>query len=106
MVVIGLIILLGLISALFSAYEGNFKDITVEYVKISEISNGDVVELGRYPKKQISGIPLPKVLDDNTLKLLKHKGVKELWIYSKLPPYTPFILIGFVAMMLTYLVGM
>ena len=100
-----LLLVLGLISAIFSAYESHFKDITIEQIKLKDISNGDVVELDKYPKRQINGIDLPKVLDDKTLELLKDKHINKLWIYSKLPPYTPFILIGFVAMMIMCFIG-
>ena len=37
------------------------------------------------------------VIEEKELKILKKAKIKEVWIYSKLPPFLPFVLIGLLA---------
>jgi len=37
------------------------------------------------------------VIEEKELKILKKAKVKEVWIYSQLPPFLPFVLVGLLA---------
>ncbi len=94
----GLFILLGLMSSVFAVYEKHINEITLELIDINRVSNGDVIDLNKYPNNKINGIPVDKVIDDEKIDRLKQSGVKKLWIYTKLPPFTPFLVLGFIIM--------
>jgi len=39
---------------------------------------------------------LQRLLTQSELVRLKKLKIKELWVYTKLPPFLPFLLVGFI----------
>ena len=68
-----------------------------EKVLVSKLPpDGDVLakeKMGPLMKK----LKIGPVIEEKELKILKKAKVKEVWIYSQLPPFLPFVLVGLLA---------
>ena len=76
--------------------EAIYEGIT-EKIPVSKLPpDGDVLakeKMGPLMKK----LKIGPVIEEKELAILKKAKVKEVWIYSKLPPFLPFVLVGLLA---------
>ena len=89
--------LLLLSSIFFLVFRSAIYDAISEKILISKLlPDGDVLakeKMAPLMKK----LNIGPVIEEKELKILKKAKVKEVWIYSKLPPFLPFILLGLLA---------
>ncbi len=65
-----------------------------EEVPVEKLGEEDVIATELMPNTD----NLPRVVTEKTKAELKKKGIKKVWIYTKLPPFMPFILLSFIAL--------
>ena len=89
--------LLLLSSIFFLVFREAINEGITEKVLVSKLPpDGDVLakeKMAPLMKK----LKIGPVIEEKELAILKKAKVKEVWIYSKLPPFLPFVLIGLLA---------
>lgn len=83
-------------SMFFLVYKEDINKMLVKKVKLKDVEEEDVLALDFMDKKLIERYKLERVLTQKEIKRLKKLKIKELWIYKYLPPFLPFLLIGFI----------
>jgi Flp pilus assembly protein protease CpaA len=89
-----LIISVMLVSTLaFSAYKNAVMEEMSEEVALEKVEEGDFAALESMPALAAKH-SMRRLLDRGEIERLKKEGVKAVFVYSKLPPFLPFLLIG------------
>ncbi|MEK6981420.1 MAG: prepilin peptidase [Candidatus Micrarchaeota archaeon] len=95
-----IISVLVLASTFFLMYKKDITKALSEKIKLSKVEEEDVVVLEPYTKEELEKYKLPRVISYTELDRLKKLGLNELYIYTKLPPFLPFLLVGLLLSML------
>lgn len=75
----------------FSIYKKAINDSMTEEIRVSKLEEGDVLAL----EKMEAGQAFPsRLVTAQVIAKLKADGVENVWAYTKLPPFVPFILGG------------
>ncbi len=80
----------------FMLYKEDINKMLVEKVSLKKAEEEDVLALEFMSKKLVEKYKLQRLLTKEELSRLKKLKIKELWIYTHLPPFLPFLLVGFV----------
>lgn len=91
-----IISILVLASTFFLMYKKDITKALSEKVKLSKVEEEDVIVIESYTKEELSKYKLPRVAGEKELARLKKLGLSELYIYTKLPPFLPFLLVGLI----------
>ncbi|MBD3389772.1 hypothetical protein GF415_02335 [Candidatus Micrarchaeota archaeon] len=78
----------------FLVYKKSINEAIIEKVKVSSLSGEEDVLAKEKMKKLMEAQDIGPVLGKNEVSKLRKAGVKEVWIYSRLPPFLPFLLVG------------
>lgn len=78
----------------FLVYRKSINNAMMEKVKVSSLKGEEDVLAKEKMKKLMEEQGVGPVLGKKEVSCLKKAGVKEVWIYSGLPPFLPFLLIG------------
>ncbi|MBI5223455.1 hypothetical protein HY990_03460 [Candidatus Micrarchaeota archaeon] len=70
-----------------------------EELPVSQLEPEDVVAIELMNKDLMSKYKIPRVLKESDIKNLQDAKVGEVWVYTKLLPFLPFVLIGLVLSM-------
>ena len=71
-----------------------------EELPVSQLEAEDVLALEVMNKDMIQRYKLPRLLTKSEVERIKKTKVSELWVYTRLPPFIPFLLIGMVLSLL------
>lgn len=80
----------------FLTYKQDINKLLVEKVPLKKVEEEDVLAIEFMNKKFVEKYKPERVLTTKELKRLKKLKVKTLWIFTHLPPFLPFLLIGFI----------
>lgn len=91
------IILIGFfvfVSIYFSIFKDRFMKALIEELPLDKIECEDVIAIEYMDEKLVKKYSIPRVISEEDLKNLKGINIKKYPVYSKLPMFVPFILIG------------
>lgn len=77
-------------------FKESINKLLAEELPLSQLEQEDVLALELMNKDMIERYKLTRLVTKNELERLKKTKLTELWVYTKLPPFIPFILIGMV----------
>ncbi len=89
-----LIAFLVCVSIYFSIFKERFMRSLIEEIPLSKIENEDVIAIEYMDEKLVKKYNIPKVISEKDLKRLKNIKISKYPVYTKLPMFVPFILIG------------
>ncbi len=78
----------------FLVYRKSINEAMMEKVKVSSLEGEEDVLVNEKMKRIMEDRGIGPVLGKKEVSKLREAGVKEVWIYSRLPPFLPFLLIG------------
>ncbi len=90
------ITILFLASLLFLMFKEEINEELTEEVPLSQIQEEDVAALELMDKDFVEKFKIPRLLRKKDIERLKEEGVDALIIYTKLPPFVPFLLVGMI----------
>lgn len=80
-------------SILFMVYKEQVTEMMAGKIPLSKVDEEDVAVLELMPE-QAKKYGMKRLLDGKEIARLKKAGLKELYVYTGLPPFLPFILAG------------
>lgn len=80
----------------FLMFKQPLMDVLSEDVPVSELQPEDVIALEMMNKDLVERYKVPRLLTKEEIERLQESKVKEVRVYTKLPPFIPFILAGVV----------
>jgi Flp pilus assembly protein protease CpaA len=83
-----------LLSIFFMAYRQAINRMMAQKIALEKVEEGDVLALDFMDKDLVWRYKLQRLVTEDELKRLKALKIKELVVYTKLPPFLPFIFIG------------
>ncbi len=89
-----------LASVFFMMFKDSLNMLLAEELPISQVEPEDVVALEVMNKDQLERFKIPRVMNSAEIERLKSIKVGDIWIYTQLPPFLPFILAGMILAML------
>jgi len=78
----------------FMMYRESLIRLLSETLPVAQLEAEDVLALELMNKDMIERYKLPRVIKENDLERLKKSKIGEVTVYTKLPPFVPFILVG------------
>ncbi len=78
----------------FMMFKESLNSLLAEEMPVSQLEPEDVLALEVMNKDLIERYKLKRLLTKEEIARLKKSRVSEVWVYTKLPPFIPFILIG------------
>jgi Flp pilus assembly protein protease CpaA len=82
------------VSIYFSIFKNRLLNCLIEKIPLNKIEVEDVIAIEQMDKKLVEKYKIPKVITEKDLKRLKLSNIKLYPVYTKLPMFIPFILIG------------
>ncbi|MCC7552110.1 hypothetical protein KO317_00400 [Candidatus Micrarchaeota archaeon] len=82
------------VSIYFSIFKERFMKTLIEKIPLNKIENEDVIAIEYMNKKIVEKYNIPRVVSSSDLKRLKNAKISKYPVYTKLPMFVPFILIG------------
>lgn len=83
----------------FLMFRESLNQLLAEELPVSQLEPEDVVALEVMNKDMVERYHIPRVLNDAEIERLKKTKVESIWVFTKLPPFIPFILAGMVLSM-------
>ncbi|MBS3067535.1 hypothetical protein J4450_02435 [Candidatus Micrarchaeota archaeon] len=83
-------------SMFFIAYRNDVYKLQAQKIALSKAEQEDVLALELMDQDFVKKNKLQRLLTQSELVRLKKLKIKELWVYTKLPPFLPFLLVGFI----------
>jgi len=83
-------------SIFFVAYRNDIYRLQAEKIPLNKAEPEDVLALELIDSELARKYKLQRLLTRGELARLKKLKIKELWVYTKLPPFLPFLLVGFI----------
>ena len=81
----------------FLMFKESLNGILAEELPIAQVQPEDVIAVEVMNKDLVDRFKIPRLVTKAELDRLKKTGkVTELWVYTKLPPFLPFMLLGMV----------
>jgi hypothetical protein len=87
-------------SVFFMVFRDSLNQMLAEELPVSQLEPEDVLALEVMNKDMIERYKIPRLVTREALERLKKTKVGEVMVYTKLPPFIPFILAGMVLSML------
>jgi Flp pilus assembly protein protease CpaA len=84
----------------FLMYREDINLLLAERMSPAELTEEDVLALEMMDEKIVKKHELKRLATKDEIKRLKSLKVRELWVYSKLPPFLPFLLLGMILSLL------
>jgi Flp pilus assembly protein protease CpaA len=84
----------------FLMFRESLNMLLAEELPLAQVQPEDVLAMEIMNKDLIERYKIPRVITQAELDRLKMTKVTELWVYTKLPPFLPFILAGMVLALL------
>ncbi len=83
-------------SIFFVAYREDIYKLQAQKISLSRIESEDVLALELMDQELVKKYKLNRLVTQSELDRFKKLKIKELWVYTKLPPFLPFLLFGFI----------
>lgn len=80
----------------FMMFRESFNRLLAEELPVSQLQPEDVLALEVMNKDMIARYKIPRLVTRAEIDRLKKTKVTEVWVYTKLPPFIPFLLVGMV----------
>jgi Flp pilus assembly protein protease CpaA len=80
----------------FMMFRESLNLLLAEELPLAQIQPEDVLALEVMNKDMLERYKIPRVVTAGELERLKRTKVTDLWVYTKLPPFLPFIFAGMV----------
>lgn len=87
-------------SIFFMMFRDSLNGILAEEMPLSQVEPEDVLALEIMNKDMIERYKIPRLVTKAELERLKQTKITEVWVYTKLPPFVPFLLVGMILAML------
>jgi hypothetical protein len=84
----------------FLMYKDSVNRLLSEELPVAQLEPEDVLALEVMNKDMIERYKIPRLMTKEEIARLKKSRIKEVWVYTKLPPFVPFILAGMLLGML------
>jgi len=84
----------------FLMFKEDINLLLAERMSPAELEEEDVLALEMMDQKAVKKYGLKRLADRNEIERMKELKVPEVWVYSKLPPFLPFLLLGMVLSLL------
>lgn len=84
----------------FMMFRDSLNQLLAEELPVSQLEPEDVLALEVMNKDMLERYKIPRLMTKEEIARLKKTKVGEVWVYTKLPPFIPFILSGMVLSML------
>lgn len=84
-------------SVFFMAYRDQIYKIQAEKIPINKVEVEDVLALEIMDQTFVKKYSIKRLVTKEELAKLKKQKIDELWVYTKLPPFIPFLTLGFIA---------
>jgi Flp pilus assembly protein protease CpaA len=84
----------------FMMYRDSLIRLLAEELPVSQLEPEDVLALEIMNKDMVKRYKLPRLLTKGEVERIKKTKLTELWVYTRLPPFIPFLLIGMVLSLL------
>lgn len=85
-----------LASVFYLVYRKPIMNMLSERVPLKKVEEGDVVALELMDKKTVWKYKIPALLTRKEIARLRSLRIRTIWIYVHLPPFLPFLLLGFI----------
>lgn len=89
-----------ILSVVFMCLRDELKRSMMERISISKIEEGDVIATEYLKKDYIKKHKIPRVFSEKHRTRLKKEKIVSLPVYTKLPPFLPFIMLGLIVSLL------
>ncbi|NYZ74254.1 hypothetical protein H0O00_03865 [Candidatus Micrarchaeota archaeon] len=80
----------------FMMFRDAFNRLLSEEIPVSQLQPEDVLALEVMNKDLIARYKIPRLMTKEIIARLKKTRVTDVWVYTKLPPFIPFMLAGMV----------
>ncbi len=80
----------------FMMFRDSLNQLLAEELPVSQLEPEDVLALEVMNKDMLERYKIPRLMTKEEIARLKKTKVGEVWVYTKLPPFIPFILFGMV----------
>jgi len=87
-------------SMFFLMFRDALNQLLAEELPIAQLEPEDVLALEIMNKDMIERYKIPRMVTREEIDRLKKTKVTEVWVYTRLPPFIPFILAGMILSML------
>ncbi len=87
-------------SVFFMMFRDSLNMLLSEELPVSQLEAEDVLALEVMNKDMIERYKIPRLMTQGEIDRLKKTKVGEVWVYTKLPPFLPFVLAGMILSML------
>jgi Flp pilus assembly protein protease CpaA len=87
-------------SIFFLMFRDSLNKLLAEELPISQLEPEDVLALEIMNKDMIARYKIPRMVTKDEIERLKKTKVGEVWVYTRLPPFIPFIMLGMILAML------
>lgn len=84
----------------FLMYREGINQLLAERMSPAELEDEDVLALEMMDQKTVKKYKLKRLATRDEIKRLTGLKVPEVWVYSKLPPFLPFLLLGMILSLL------
>ncbi len=84
----------------FMMYRDSLIRLLAEELPVAQLEPEDVLALEIMNKDMVKRYKLPRLLTKGEVERIKKTKLTELWVYTRLPPFIPFLLIGMVLSLL------
>ncbi|MBU0591104.1 hypothetical protein KKF81_03480 [Candidatus Micrarchaeota archaeon] len=80
----------------FMIYREPLMRLLAEELPVSQLEPEDVLALEIMNKDMVERYKLQRLLTEKEIERIKETKLKDVWVYTRLPPFLPFILVGMV----------
>ena len=84
----------------FMMFRDSLIRLLAEELPVAQLEAEDVLALEIMNKDLIDRYKLPRLLTEGEVERLKKTKVSEVWVYTRLPPFIPFLLVGMILSLL------
>lgn len=81
---------------LFMIFKESVNRLLAEELPLSQLEPEDVLALELMNKDLVEKHKLTRLVTEKEIERLKKAKLTEVWVYTKLPPFVPFLLVGMV----------
>jgi hypothetical protein len=81
-------------SVFFLMFKESLNQMLAEELPVAQLEPEDVLALEVMNKDMIERYKIPRLMTKDQIERLKKTKVGEVWVYTKLPPFIPFVLAG------------
>ncbi|MEM3075472.1 MAG: hypothetical protein QW590_01460 [Candidatus Bilamarchaeaceae archaeon] len=90
----GIITVLLLATIFFMMYKDDINGMLAEELPVEQLEPEDVVAFELMDAELVKKLDLKRVLTEAEIEKLKQANIASIWIYTNLPPFLPFLLMG------------